>query len=440
MIKKTWPFYISFFLLILVGCQNGCTTQSTMKRESVIMKRNGEKILIVAKLLDFRNSRRKYSNRIFPRQISHSYGIEFEVSGLGLKNLHFYSEDVDDPDNVDLDKYLKQVKVSLSKDKYHLAVGYKDELIKVFHLFKGKEINSMYLNDTGSTSWKYLNINGYPTPKELILKELGENCNFSIYLEENVKNLFEDLKPSDSAHVILLDNWPECSVAKEYYKGQILKKLVRNKVWKSYAIARAEEVYNSRLYSNYNQDCVTFFEALNSEKLNNLIESAVVDNWNVDSDWQLTDYIIKDVQRGGNKISAKNREIIFNDAQSILNQFLDKGNVSYTRYPEKCLAITLAFRDTTIAYQVLEEGMLNKKSKLNAGTTVKVLFKNEALLTPYQRNLLNKNIEPFFKKLSADDKEDVFREINNFDKCRLLRKWKNEYPEELKFAFISFQC
>src|SRR5690606_1250518 len=121
-----------------------------------------------------RNSRRKYSNRIFPRQISHSYGIEFEVSGLGLKNLHFYSEDVDDPDNVDLDKYLKDVKVSLSKDKYHLAVGYKDELIKVFHLFKGKEINSMYLDASESTHWKSLNINGYPSPKELILNELNE--------------------------------------------------------------------------------------------------------------------------------------------------------------------------------------------------------------------------------------------------------------------------
>jgi len=440
MMKKTWTFYLSFLLLILVGCQNGCTTQHTIKSESIILKRKGENIRIIAKLLDYRNSKRKYSNRLFPRQITHSYGIQFEISALGLKELHFYSENIDNPDNVDLDQYLKRVKVALSKDKHHLAVGYDSEIIKVFHLFKGREISTMYSNNSQSNSWRSLNINGYPSPKELILDELSENCNFGYQLEDNVKDLFEDLKPSDSAHVILLNHWPDCSLAKNYYEGARLKDLSKNKIWKSYAVARAEEVFGSSFYRYNYSECMQFFEALNSEKLNNSIENSIVENWNVDSDWQLTDYIIKDIQRGGNKVSAKNREAIYNDAQLILNDFLSTGDVSFTRYPEKCLAISLALGDTTTSYRIIEEGILAKKSKLDAGTVVQVLYKNEALLTPFQRNRLNKNIETYFKNLSADDKADAFSEINNFDKCRLLRKWKKEYPEELKFCFISMDC
>lgn len=439
MIKKTWPFYISFFLLILVGCQNGCTTRSIMKQEVIVLNRSGEKIVIHAKLLDFRNSKRKYSKRLFPRKITHTYGIEFNISGLGLKQLHFHSVDVNDPNTVDLDKYLQNVKVAVSKDKYHLAVGYNDEVLKVFHLFKGREIN-MPLGYSEPTSWSTLNINSYPSPRELILKELNENCSFAFGLDQNVRDLFEDLKPSDSAHVILLNNWPDCRVAKEYYQGTKLRKLAKNRTWKSYAISRAEEVINSRSSSYNFSENLHFYEAIGSDKLNATLTEYVSQNWRATSDWQLTNYIVKDFQENSKRIGSIDKEKIYAEAQSLLNEFYTKGKLSYGEYPEKCMAVSIAYGDTTIAYQLIEEGIVSKKSKFNAETLTKMLYKNEVMLTKYQQKRLNDNIESFFDQISKRDKENVFRVMNDFEKCRLLRKWKNEYPDELKFAFLTHKC
>lgn len=439
MTKKTWPFYISFLLLILVGCQNGCTTRSIMKQEVIVLTRSGEKIVVVAKLLDFRNSKRKYSKRLFPRKITHTYGIEFDISGLGLKQLHFHSVDINNPNSVDLDKYLQNVKVAVSKDKYHLAVGYNQELLRVFHLFKGEEI-SMLLGYSDPSSWKSLNINSYPSPKELILKELNENCTFGFRLEQNVRDLFEDLKPSDSAHVILLNNWPDCRVANGYYQGAKLRELAKNKTWKTYAIARAEEVINNRLYSYKFSENLHFYEALESDKLNTILADYIIENWQSESSWQLTNFIIKDAKLGKSKINENERDRIYSEAQSVLNNFYSKGKVNFTEYPEKCLAVSIAYGDTTSAYQLIEEGIVSKKSKFNAGTLTEILYKNEYMLTKYQQKRLNENIESYFDQISKRDKENVFRIINQFEKCSLLRKWKNKYPDELRFAFLTHKC
>lgn len=440
MTKKTLPFYISFLLLILVGCQNGCTTKSTIKKEHVVIERNGHKVIVTAKLMDFRNSKRKNSRRLFPRKVTHSYGIEFNVSGLGLKQLHFYSENVNNPDNVDLGKYLKRVKIAISKDGGHLALGYDNEIIKVFHLYKGKEIGATFLDINKSSAWSSLNINGYPSPEDIILNELSENCDFSILLEDNVNDLFEDLKPSDSAHVLLLNKWPDCRTARDYYKGKNLKKLSKNKTWKSYAVARAEEVLGGNFHGYLFFENMEFYEVMNSKELNLMIEDYLVNNWRSNSDRKLANYIIENLQKKGGVISKSGKELIYNDAQSVLDEFLNKGDVSFTKDPEKCMGAVLAYGDTTNSYRIIEEGILAKNSKMDPGTLTEVLYTNEFLLTSHQRKLLNDNIELYFKNLSPDDKADVFHEVNKSNKCRLLRKWKMKYPDELRFSHLSIDC
>lgn len=273
MTKKTWPFFISIILLLFVGCHNGCTTRTIMKKEAKVFHKDGEKFVLVAKLIDFRNSKRKYSNRHFPRKITHTYGVEFEISGMSLNQFHFHSVDVTNPNTVDLNKFFKKIRIAISKDKNHLALGYKNNLLKVFHFLNGKEIE-LFSNYPEVSSWNALNINGYPSPEEVILKDLEENCPFAHRIESNVHDLFNGIDPSDSAHVRLLNLWPDCRIAKVYYQGSKLQDLASNNKWKFYAEARALEVLNDPMYTYRKKDYEYFFEALNSEELNSALESS----------------------------------------------------------------------------------------------------------------------------------------------------------------------
>lgn len=439
--KKLRILYGLCLALIIVGCERGCTIENVLDRESKDIQLNGETITIEAKVVDYRNSR-AINRNIFHREVTHTYGINIDVRYRGQLVEDVYFEGVDDPETVDLDKVLKRVSVALSKDGNHLAVGMDQTIAEVLHFYKDYPIRNLAtfaLNPTEGTPWSKLKIDSYPSPRELILNSLREDCVYFADDENLVYTFMNDVNPSDTAHRLLLSYWPQCEVAMEYYTGKNVQRLSVNKTWKKWAEARGIVALRENIQPATFDGTDEFLSALNSPEIRNMQDSAIIEGWGGKGDQKLNELLIERLKGPRSNFSTEKRRIVYNQAKMGLSEFQREGDSDYQREAMYCLRVLDAMGDTTEADRIIHNTLSNI-DKFNNFDLIEVVFENYELYTPAQQRFIRSRADEVMEEIEDYARSTLFRAAEGILDCKHLKSWKKNYAKDLEFESPPKGC
>ena len=434
---KRLHYLLSISLLIfIVGCERGCTTHHVMDRDSQEFNLQGERISIEATVVDNRNSRAMNRN-IFRRSVTHTYSIHIDVHYRGQEIDAVYWEGVDNPDVVDLKKVLKRVSVALSKDGNHLAIGMDHKIVEVLHFYKDHLIRNLEiaeLNPSAGEPWSKLGINNFPNPRDLIMENLLENCEYFSNDEDLFQAFMNDLLPTDSAHYALLERWPQCEVSIEYYTRQNVERLRKNSKWKKWAEARSLIALKSDIHPAKFNATDEFYNALNSPVVENLRDSALIVDWGGKGDEHLVDQLISKLKRGAKgNLSGEYRKTVYNQSKEGVAYFLREGRSDYRRETLYCLQILNLMGDTLEADRVIHYALGTKLESSDQFDIIEIVFENYPLYTPTQQRFIRSKLDEVFQRVNNYTRSTLFRALKSFADCKQLRNWKKKYPEDLQF-------
>lgn len=440
MIREKPLSIVILLLLVLVGCQRGCTTSSTMDRENVVVNINGHEVKIIARVVDYRNSKRINRN-IFNRKVTHTYGLSIDVSFNGLIEKGVYTEGVSDPDKVDLNAELKRVKIALSKDLNHLAVGMDNIVADVIHIYKNKRIVMSSSPNWGGESmkWSDLNIESFHTPEQLLIEDVRFNCLMAGINSEQIVDVLDNSSPADSAHRILLSKWPECKLAEDYYTAKRVHKFSKNKVWKKWAEDRGEKVFSESFFGS-KEDVYTFIEALNSAKLNASVDSFIADSWGSKMDQETTQMVIQRIQGKAKPFTAEIKDLIIKDAQFSFAKFMSSGNSDYKREAASCLHVLIASGDTATSGLFLRDAFGVNNKNYDVFDFIEVAYDNYNIFTKKQKQFILDKTSNLFMEIKDYARQTLFRSVVDIFDCKQLRTWKKEYAKDLQYADLPDGC
>lgn len=433
-------FWAVLFLMLLVGCERGCTTSRTIDEESVEMDANGSKVILNLRLVDYRNSR-AINRNIFNRSVSHTYGLSVDIVYRGQEFKGVYEEGTDNPDNVDLTKELKRVQLAVSKDGNHLGIGVDQKVVNVLHFYKERLITTSValVNPEFESPWSDLKINDFPSPRELILANI-ENCEFSFSDDEILSAFMDDQSASDKAHKLLLAEWPSCSSVNDYYTLDRVNKLVKNSQWKEWAIERSLEVIRSREVSTgfYNAD--EFYAALNSSKVSNLLDSAMLSNWGTKGSSDATEKIVDRLKNKKRPLSAASKNEILTTARRYWQEFMRTGTSNYDCEANACMKVLLASGDTLTAHTILPQILGPNLAHFDQFDMIEVVYENYTLYTPAQQRYILAQLSSVFARTNDYVRSVLFRAVEGYAGCKRLKEWKKKYENDLDFCEVPEGC
>ncbi len=428
-------------VLSLVGCQNGCTTAHTLDRESIDLVKNGQKVTVTARVVDYRNSK-KIGRNIFHRSVTHTYGLSIDIAYRGQVHRDTYEEDVADPDAVDLDKELKRVKLALSNDGNHLGIGMDNDVVNVLHFYKEHEILSPAVSALypDGLKWSELKINSYPSPRELILGDVSRQCDFSMMNRDLVEIYMDDQAASDTVHRMMLSKWPDCRLAEGYYTPVRVRKLKKDKTWKKWAVERSKE--EIRLASSWTseEEKNAFYNALNDREVNLLYDSLLVSGWGRKGSDNALAIITARLKGNGRSFSSQDRAMLKQAAAENVKRFMQKGESDYQREAYTCLRVLSASGDTTLSWEFLKTAFGDRQNHYDQFDLVECIYDNYEWYTPAQQAYIVSNTPRFFRETRDYVRSSVFRAVDDIMDCKQLRQWKKDYPEDLDFCELPKGC
>lgn len=436
-------FFCAVALLLTAGgCQNGCTTSRTMDSQSSVVKVNGQTIRLTASVMDYRNSKR-IGNNLFRRKVTHTYGVTVDFTYRNNEFRDAYSQSVKDPDNVDLDEVIKQVKFKVSKDGNHLAIGVGDEVVSVYHFYKNMQIENvsavMHTPEPGS-SWKEVQINSFPSPKEMILRPISDLCEFNYVDLDLVVSLMDDLSPSDTAHRMLLRQWPRCQIALDYYTSARVKKLQNNSTWKKWALASGLRAVQEGS-DLFNETAInSFVEALNDKHLNRVSDSLMALNWGGKGDDQLTNTLADRMSGRLRPLDPAIRKQVRTLATNEFNRFLRTGESDYHYEAYACMRILKACGDTVLISNFLEQAFGSRQQHFNQFDLIECIYDNYHHYTPAQQLYIKEHTPQFFGRTEDYARSVMFRAVEGIVSCDQLRRWKKDYAKDLDFCQLPKGC
>jgi hypothetical protein len=434
--------YMLLACALLVGCGRGCTTTTTLESEEKTVTRKGQEVLLKASVLDYRHSRGTKGNP-FNRSVSHSYGLSFVAKIDGHSFGEFFEETVADPDLVDLTTELKRAKVNLSKDKSHLGLGIDGEVVKVVHILDGKsiQISSTKWQIPDNMKWSELRLESYPHPGIMLMNEVRENCDFVSTNSEQLHNYLDSKHPSDTMHRVLISQWPECRVAKEYLTDKRRQKFMKNSKWKSYAVKRGIEVLRSSYISSWDvKETYAFLEGLNSPELMRIMDSTCVADWGRGIDPGTTESLKKRMKSTRNPMNSTQQLEVIIEAGTNFDEFLRTGNSNYKREATSCLAILMASGDTLTAHNFLDDALVRHPGKYSDGDFFDAVYDNYNAFTPAQQRLVDRETPNLFVVCKDYYRSNLFDKVQNIVSCDQLSDWLKDYPDDLDFNKLPAKC
>lgn len=440
--KKLHFSFVLFLLLSVVACERGCTTERILDSDSKDFTVNGENITVGVRLIDSRNSRAIDGN-IFHREVTHSFSVNLDVYYRGQQIRDVFLEGVDEPDGVDLNAVLKRVSLALSKDGNHLAVGVDKKISEVLHFYKDQPIRNMAImsmNPPEGTPWSQLKIEEFPAPRELILNSMLENCDFFIGEDELIQTFMDDVAPTDTAHRILLSNWPQCAVAMDYYTEPTVRRLSTNKTWKRWAERRSLVVIKNDILPANFTGSDEFYAALNSSNVLEIQDSAIVAKWGGTGDQRMNDLLLKRLHSGNKSMAGEKRKTVYNQAKEGVASFLRTGESDYRHETIHCLRVLSVMGDTTEAYKVIHYALGENLEKVNSFDLIEVIYENYQFYTPCQRQFIRSKTEEVFARIDNYARSVLFRAAIPIVDCRQLRRWKKNYPDDLSYESLPAGC
>ena len=433
-------FWVLLFLLLLVGCERGCTTSRTLDEESVVMNANGNKVILRLRVVDYRNSRAIDKN-IFRRSVSHTYGLSVDIAYRGQEFRDLYTEGVDNPDKVDLSKELKRVQLTVSKDGNHLGIGVDNKVANVLHFYKKRQIvqSSALVNPEFGSAWSDLKIDDFPSPRELILADVHD-CRFSIQDNNLLGAFMDDQSANDHAHKLLLDGWPTCSNANDYYTAVRVNKLVKNGQWRKWAEERSLLVIRSGEsgFGFYKPD--DFYAALNSSKVNNLLDSAMLSDWGSKGSSEATQKIVDRLKNKNRPLSAAGKDALLKSARQFFQEFMRTGTSDYHCEAEACMKVLLASGDTLTAHSALPQILGTNLGHFDPFDMIEVVYENYNFYTPAQQRYIKSQLPSVFMRTKDYARSILWRAVEGYAGCKLLREWKKKYPDNLDFCEVPNGC
>lgn len=440
MTKIKYTITFLFLGLFLIGCQRGCTTVSTLDSESKSVKIGGEKVIITARLVDYRNSRAIDRRNVFKRKVTHTYGITFDIRSRLYSDSDFYSEGVDDPDKVNLKKALKRAKVAISKDKKHVALGIDNEVSQIVHLFKGKPMRSdVYDAISTPDNWAQLDINSFPSPREMLIAQIEDRCSMIMMNEDALRELLDKSSPNDKAHHKLLAQWPECDFAIEYYDAKQVARCSQNKNWKKRAEQQAIKALeeSSRVSMRFEDEFNDFLKGLQSDLVFSAMDQMLVDKWGNQS--VESSQLIARVEDKSRPMTASHKKQIVAKAKTALNKFIRTGHSSHKCEASDCIRVLIASGESEEIDAFLENAV-SKPSHYYVYDLFECLFDVYDKYSPSQQKLISENLDDIMASLPDYARDSMIRNGEKIIPCDQIRKWIKEYPEDLDASDLPKGC
>ncbi len=428
-------------LVFLAGCQRGCTTTKTLDSETIEKTVNGEKIKITCSVIDYRNSR-AINRNIFKRSVTHTYGLSFRVEYDGFEQDDFYLEAVSDPDAVDLGSELKRVKIKLSKNKKHLALGIDSDVVDIIHLYKKERLatQSAFFSVMDATAWDDLDIESFKDPEDMMRDELRNNCNSAFIDNDILERFADDVSPSDSVHSILLSHWPHCSFALTYYNPNRTKQFKKNSTWKRQAINRGLELLGEGRIFMSSERIYAFLKGLDSKEINVALDSVYVENWGRSGYSEITQEVFDRLKSKTNPFSDNIREQIIADARENIEEFIKTGRASHRRDYGPCMQVVLISGDTSLSHTFLQDALAKRVEHYNVFDMIETVYENYELYTSYQQALIKRQTPEVFGRIKHYGRDQLFEASSEIVGCDQLKKWKKEYADDLEYMDLPKEC
>ena len=438
---------LSFLLVIassvtLFGCNRGCTTSKTIASESTTVSTSGGNVQVTGRVIDYRHSKRQSSD-IFDRKVSHSYGLSFDLNYGTFAQREFYHEGVDDPEKVNLTKELQRVKVEISKDQNHIGLGVDGKVVEIIHLYKSNRIstNRIELLADGTMDWSKLDMESYPSPESILTESLKNSCddiggNDNAYFE-----FCNTSKPSAKIHKIMLDQWPKCNTAENYYTENKIRELSKSKKWRKRAEKRAKLILDNLGSYSFEFDAVmAFIDALDSDNLNTQLNGILLDKWGGNGTMDFTSVLVKRIKENKNSFSYSDRQVLRSEAKMEFSKFEKSGQFNYKRKGLECLRVLSALGDTTTAYKFIQNSFGKNASRFDSRDFLDVAYGDFNLYTAHQQQLIIQKTEATFASFKGSYRSSYYYAIDDLVDCSMLKRLKNKYPDDLHGPSVPMRC
>jgi hypothetical protein len=195
--------FLPLFVL-LESCET-IVTRKSIDQEEWTFRNAGKDITMQVDLVQIRTSRRR-GRRVLGRQISYDYVVQASYNGGGQKQILF---ELPCKEDADLDVFIERLKIKRSKDRRTFAIGYKNEIVAIFSVFKNQRFVSFapQLNiEEVKGGFKDLNLEEEPSARELILAKL-DGTNVPGLTSKTCKAILVSLPTNDEINETFTQNF-----------------------------------------------------------------------------------------------------------------------------------------------------------------------------------------------------------------------------------------
>lgn len=417
---KSYRFILLTSLsLILLSCKNGCTSNHTYDSDSTTRTVQGEDVRITAKIIDIRHSK-SFGKNVLNNNVSHSYSVNLSFGFRDEQHISFYSFPINDPDLTDLDDELDNIKLDISKNKEHLAVGYKSELIEVFHFYDGKELGRIYNDDPTGKSWNQRNLSNIIPVEDALINQL-KSCDI-IYEKDKVRKVHAKLPGDHEINRILLKNYSECFDVQTYFEEES-KRLSKDPKWVDLFCLELQKIE----FSPLTKGMIELATELNKPKINVILDSILIANLDNSSFYNRGVYLMTRLNNKTDPISKENQELLLEYS----NDYIENANETFHDTRHYPIAPMIAIQKNNGSEEKVLEFL---EKKVNTSVSYidrdiwKYLLENEKELTVNQRNYLIENADAILIEHYDTFEDDMvsfyFKILSNTEFVALKQKHK----------------
>ncbi len=432
---------ISFLLLTLIGCENGCTIRRVLDSEYEDMGTGKDRVRVTMNLIDYRNSR-AINHDIFNRRITHSYGIDATIRYRGVESEVLFAQGVNDPDNVDLTAELKRVTIKQSKNENHIAVGVDGSVVAIQHFYKNQPANLRIFKAMDaqlSKRMKKVNLNRYPSMYKAVFAEINETCLDDAGSSAAVFQFLDELKPADYLQQQMLQRWPSCELAQNYFTEKRISDLRKDKKWLSMAENRCLAVMENNEKPTNFYNVAVFYEALNSPVIFSKFDENLIEQWLKEPAREDQENIVNRLLDKKRPLSASNRQKVLNKAQSELKLFLKTWENNHRYEPENMVKICLVAGDYATADLFISKAM-SKHHDFVTFDIIDALYENFSFFTAKHQAMIRQKSNTFFMALKDYERDYCFGKAKGVLDCTTLKSWKSTYANDLTFSELPEGC
>lgn len=181
-------------------------TKDVLASERFVFLHAGKTMDILVELQEVRTSRRN-DQRLFERTVSYDYAVVFSAIIDGeSKTLHEIASHKEE----DLKPIINKIQIKRSKKRTQVAIGYEDQLVVIFGVFKGNHFVSkapLLASEVNQIpEWSTLNLENEPSPRQEILRFIEGDKQGLFITGKTLSSILTSVKPEDELNWAFLES------------------------------------------------------------------------------------------------------------------------------------------------------------------------------------------------------------------------------------------